>query len=725
MDATVVIPSTGHRLALLERALRSVRDQTWAPREIVVVVDAGPEVMLDVVRVAGAAVRVVATGASGGVSCARNLGAECATTSFLAFLDDDDRWKPEYLERVFADGDDFDVTLTAFEKHGARGVWPEKVPPATLTPDAFLVGNPGLRGSNLVVRKETYASIGGFDVGLPTFNDMDFGLRLSLVTGVRYRRVTAHLVEYHTDDGDRLTGTRSPQVRPGLEAYLMRHGARMTPQQEAAFRDRARRFWGEDPWRAEVLRRRLACSMGPSQASAVAHAAQTRHQQIAGQDDREAASLWEIAREAARLDRPGLSAVRFVVITTDTPGTFGGWLASLATALADAGWLGNAGGPRVEVLRIANDASRGIDEVNRRVDPDGLVVHTAEVPAHLRPLPLAFARPFAFVEAARLGWRASAATPIWFLDEDFRFEVLVPSREHGFVRRSGGPLLHRLAAMARDFAREDVDAIVGGNSGAAPVPSLGTVLRQVLDLCEPVADDGDWVARYAAVDDPYYDFGSPGGRDLRVPFKCAWWRSDYQVSRDEITRRLQSGLPVTRPALANPLTDVASAWAERGPARVAGGNVVMLTSRAMDATLFAHATCGEVLSRRADTLWCLRAGGRGAKVVRGCLPLVHERAVRTRTGESAAHEARADALGVGLYRSLVDGRVDPGQVLVAANLRLSEQRASIARAIDLLWRASHAEVVLDRHELVRWLEAAHAALAPLTAPITVHMGGEA
>ena len=58
-----------------------------------------------------------------------------------------------------------------------------------------------------------------------------------------------------------------------------------------------------------------------------------------------------------------MHTLRLVTITTDTPGSFAAWSASLRVALDDAGWS-RGRGPRIEVLRNANDS-----------DPDGSIAN--------------------------------------------------------------------------------------------------------------------------------------------------------------------------------------------------------------------------------------------------------------------------------------------------------------------------------------------------------------
>jgi glycosyltransferase involved in cell wall biosynthesis len=91
----VVIPTTGRDT--LSRALNSVRTQTSAPAEIVVVLD-NPSALDRVQRMMLSGERLVVTRGHVGGALARNMGVDQANSEYVAFLDDDDWWEPEKTE---------------------------------------------------------------------------------------------------------------------------------------------------------------------------------------------------------------------------------------------------------------------------------------------------------------------------------------------------------------------------------------------------------------------------------------------------------------------------------------------------------------------------------------------------------------------------------------------------------------------------------------------------
>lgn len=96
-DITVVIP-TYNRSALATRAVESALDQTVRPAEIIVVDDGSTDDTPAALGGYEAPVRMIRQ-ANAGSSAARNCGVEAAHTDWIAFLDSDDVWRTDHLER--------------------------------------------------------------------------------------------------------------------------------------------------------------------------------------------------------------------------------------------------------------------------------------------------------------------------------------------------------------------------------------------------------------------------------------------------------------------------------------------------------------------------------------------------------------------------------------------------------------------------------------------------
>jgi glycosyltransferase involved in cell wall biosynthesis len=96
VEVTAVIPTALRRPQLLERALESVRRQQGVDVEIVVVADVAPGTAVPDL---GGDVAVHRLDGPLGACAARNAGAAVAGGEWVAFLDDDDTWAPDKLQR--------------------------------------------------------------------------------------------------------------------------------------------------------------------------------------------------------------------------------------------------------------------------------------------------------------------------------------------------------------------------------------------------------------------------------------------------------------------------------------------------------------------------------------------------------------------------------------------------------------------------------------------------
>lgn len=99
---SVVIPTFG-RPELLTRAVRSVLDQSMSDLEVIVVNDGDdPPTASAVKAIDDPRVRFIAHDRKRGAGQARDTGADASTGQWVAFLDDDDEWLPQKLERQLA-----------------------------------------------------------------------------------------------------------------------------------------------------------------------------------------------------------------------------------------------------------------------------------------------------------------------------------------------------------------------------------------------------------------------------------------------------------------------------------------------------------------------------------------------------------------------------------------------------------------------------------------------
>ena len=262
----VAVVATKNRSSFLrDRALKSIAAQNRLPDMVVVVDDSDESIHLvenkDVVvafaqELAGVEFCYILNyrthGASGSWNSAVDFllrrGAMPENT-YLAILDDDDEWLPDYLEtccNVIGEQGRIDMVACDICRITEQGQSVSMAPEMLLSDD-FLVGNPGVQGSNIFVRLSRFLEAGCFDENLKSCTDRDLCIRLADLGCVRYERVARPLVNHYAEWGRaRLSTPNSEAKNFGLFQFWLKHSKRMSVEQKEAFLQRAKRLFDWD-----------------------------------------------------------------------------------------------------------------------------------------------------------------------------------------------------------------------------------------------------------------------------------------------------------------------------------------------------------------------------------------------------------------------------------------------------------------------------------------------
>lgn len=223
-----VIVRTRNRPTLLREALGSIRRGGY-PCETVVVNDGG-EPVDEIVREALGNARVFNHESSRGRSEAANRGVREATTELITFLDDDDLHYDEHLPTLASHWDEslpavYTDAVSAFYARADDGEWARRDSMRLYTHDferdLLLVDN-YIPLTTLLMRREQFLDLGGFDTRFDLFEDWEFLIRLSARGDFRHiPKVTCEIRHFE--------GNQSAV----LEA----------PEGSKAFREAKRRVW--------------------------------------------------------------------------------------------------------------------------------------------------------------------------------------------------------------------------------------------------------------------------------------------------------------------------------------------------------------------------------------------------------------------------------------------------------------------------------------------------
>ncbi len=193
---SVVIP-TWQRPDLVLRAAKSVLTQTFADLEVVVVVDGrDAETAAALESLGDARLRAVLPASHLGNAEARNLGVQLAVAPYVAFLDDDDTWRPSKLEhqmRCISTMGERAIVSCRFIARGEAGdmTWPRRFPSAgeDLGEYFFCRSTPftgeGMVITSTVLTTRILAREVPFNGTLRRHVDTDWLLRVARVPGFR------------------------------------------------------------------------------------------------------------------------------------------------------------------------------------------------------------------------------------------------------------------------------------------------------------------------------------------------------------------------------------------------------------------------------------------------------------------------------------------------------------------------------------------------------------
>jgi glycosyltransferase involved in cell wall biosynthesis len=204
---SVVIPLYNKEQSIVS-TLQTVLNQTYQDFEIIIVDDGSTDHSADEVsKLTDSRIRLIHQN-NAGVSAARNRGITEAQGKYIAFLDADDEWKPDYLKAqykltqkypecsVFACNYEFKdtqgkVTPTVIRKlpfKGENGILSNYFEVASCS-------NPPLWTSAVMVKKVAVQSVDGFPVDIKSGEDLLTWVKLAVNEKIAFSKQT--LAVYH------------------------------------------------------------------------------------------------------------------------------------------------------------------------------------------------------------------------------------------------------------------------------------------------------------------------------------------------------------------------------------------------------------------------------------------------------------------------------------------------------------------------------------------------
>lgn len=209
MKVSVVIP-TYNRGYIIREAIESAIRQQYQRFEIIIVDDGSTDDTRQIVEALGnSRVRYVSHGVNRGCSAAYNTGILAATGDFISFLDSDDVWQENYLERqvsFLSSHPEVDVVFCNTEISASVSsvnslmsmlwVFPKLLRANSNEAGEYvfnsrqmylcLLEEVPIKPSAVVIRRQILDRVGLFDEGSPSGTDWDLFLRLARVARFGY-----------------------------------------------------------------------------------------------------------------------------------------------------------------------------------------------------------------------------------------------------------------------------------------------------------------------------------------------------------------------------------------------------------------------------------------------------------------------------------------------------------------------------------------------------------
>lgn len=227
---SVIIP-THNRPELLTRALRSMYGQTFTDFEVLVV-DDGDKVLAKSVLgdyLARPNFKYIETAKNTGGAATRNLGIKHSTGDYLAFLDDDDEWLPEKLEKqvkvLNEAGEEVSLVysgVAAYDEQGQLMYQSVAKKGGIITPLPRLLYKCDIWTSALMYRR-SYAERGFiFDEEQKKNQEWDLEIRLAQISN--FYAIAEALTRLNIGESEQMGGKKNlPNIIAGYERFLRKH----------------------------------------------------------------------------------------------------------------------------------------------------------------------------------------------------------------------------------------------------------------------------------------------------------------------------------------------------------------------------------------------------------------------------------------------------------------------------------------------------------------------
>lgn len=554
---------------------------------------------------------------------------------YIAFLDDDDSWKPNYIESCYSKllgKPDFVVAGLNYFSEGKE--FPLTVP-KELSKSSFLAKNPHIQGSNTFIKLSTLLKAGCFDEALDSTTDRDFFTRV-LMLNPKYETIDKILVDVDAhNDRPRLTNSNDGKKK-SLSYFYSKYYGLMNEEEKLQFFSRAQRY-------TELNKKNIDENLPKEKESSI-------NNFKGGFNGHVTFGFIASNEELGLRFLNGISKLKdidsSIVLLCNISNPSEGFIhkakeikASLVT-LKEAKTIGLS----IDCLEFAYDS----------LQKNGHIKDIAVARTILHEL---------------LKKHTKDGDVIWILDDDMEFKY--------YTRENSKFCLQDLDVKSiLSRYRGNHDIVIGSYSGDAPLPTLSTLRTSLLDFTYKAALNKSDHYRTDIYDnrDYYYDL-SENHIGLETPL------SSEASSIDDVF----SGKATSRKLFVKNISEF--------DPYCRGGNTIIFNRDALNIPNIA-ARFGDKIARRGDYFWVEQAKKSGFKVIGSSFATLHSKAKTDFVLEKEADKLLKDLLGSSFTKTIESNVDETRESFYQTFKTIYEDR--LTRIVDSFYRIVGLLKILDK-----------------------------
>ncbi len=217
-NVSVVMPTYKRRLKMVRRAIESVLAQSYKELELIIIDDSPPdyeyrkEIEEFVTELLDSRIKLIQHPENLGANVARNTGIKYSQGEYIAFLDDDDEWQNEKIEKQMKKFNKSNIALVYCSANEIttkeNRIIHSKVKKAKYKGcifDKLMSGNVIGSTSSVIIKKRCLHEVGIFDNNLKSAQDYELYLRIAFRYLIEYVDGEP-MLNYYIHEGERITG---------------------------------------------------------------------------------------------------------------------------------------------------------------------------------------------------------------------------------------------------------------------------------------------------------------------------------------------------------------------------------------------------------------------------------------------------------------------------------------------------------------------------------------